>query len=1364
MLARDALENLTWIIQIQRKETFFLKRFIGKNSNECIDVGSDSSATIWIKEAFPKHVTLFVDTKSMQLRLKAHKKIICDYKDESKILTKNKEIVISLDTSETEITIKFKNSSIKNIIKYDMSTLDDFPLWNTVLKDYGKLVKIAEGDFTWIYSNGRNVLKILQPLYTRQMEYITHFISAANELLHSPLEQILPVDDLIVDDEISLYVWVGSCIEGQTLYQLLAQKRKLPEEMFISVMESVADFIRDLHLQEKLYGALNPEDIMIDSKNNVIILGHYRSQLILSEMCEEVSIIRGFSPISQVNSEKKWDKSTDIFLLGSLLYFWMIKEIPFRYLDKKEYFGFFEQGKIPPFNEIPEKYEELIKKSLYEPFEDIQVFLDTLHKAEITSSKIFSIESKEQPSIKSKDDYFGNFVLKKKLGRGYLGIVYEALDNRTNKMLILKKLNGDYKYENTIVREASNAMILEHKNILKILEVGKCGDTPYIAYQYVSGKNLEEYAEEEKLSVREKFLLIKELAQALKYAHVKGIVHRNIKPSNIIIDKDKKIYLVDFGLSTDLYINKMFDKQLKRDFLYHSPSLLFGNLSPLHDVYSLGAVLYKFLTNSFCSDSLYLPLWSKRKLSRDAESICSRSLAKNSKHRYQNASVFAEDIDKFLNHEPVVAQGFYWYTDIIRRYAFFRYIVFAVVAFFALIVIFQNNSQSEITKISTQKITEIKNKIDFLSIKYEDIYLQDLQKLKQVSYGLTMENTYMEQKIKQEQVQKMQQRYKAHLQSEILPLFEQLYIYEKNDLDKEKWIETVENILLLCSKEERNVYLAYYEKLKGKQKKIQDIAINTDINSLYLFKYEENLLGKKQLFPFDLEKKRVLAQHIHQEKGLRVQSINMLTSAVEFLLQKEYFESQEKLIAAIKKASNYIDAYHLLCVSIYMSSVQKNISPAFRVWQKKAYLVIDNSLLSVKDKATVKQKFSHNYIKKMSKMYEFLKKKNNQVLCLTSVVDRVRRLKINDFIYQINGHSIQTSLQLLQKIQGKKFVQCHIIRGYQLQKEKIPTSIFRSYSFYAQTTIPFVHVWKNGFLKTKKLLLFKKENNRVKTKNVKLPHGDYLLSAAEEYYPFSIRKRIIDGSLTKPRLNMHSFILPADLKDKYVMILHKGKSKKLQNTHGYLLGQYEVTLKEWKIFLEDIYRDKGKKEAKKYIPIISKNKPLFYINKGEFTQIVGEGDWPIFGITYKHVQGYISWKNKNLNKEWAKLGFRWRLPTSKEWEYAAEGSDKRTYVWGNYGNVQFCNTGFTMKHLLQPQPVGSFPDDTSPFMIKDMAGNVKEYVYIPKNNTYGLKGNSWNESFLQPIKFTWNTHKTIQYESCGLRLCAGIDPFVKGRK
>src|SRR6267143_3770659 len=263
------------------------------------------------------------------------------------------------------------------------------------------------------------------------------------------------------------------------------------------------------------------------------------------------------------------------------------------------------------------------------------------------------------------------------IGSGGMGKVYKAFDRQLMRAVALKFLRGgDAAVERKFLREAQAQARVDHAHVCRVYEVGRLADRPYIAMQYVSGKTLRDAVGE--LSFEEKLALMRDVAEAVHAAHQTGLVHRDIKPQNILVERGAdgpRPFVTDFGLARDLQSpGETADGTVLGTPQYMAPEQANGDLRSLDartDVYGLGATLYEVLTARppFEGGSQLQILFRMihedpkppRKLAAgmpaDAESVVLKCLEKEPARRYQTAKALAEDLQRVLDGEPVRARS-----------------------------------------------------------------------------------------------------------------------------------------------------------------------------------------------------------------------------------------------------------------------------------------------------------------------------------------------------------------------------------------------------------------------------------------------------------------------------------------------------------------------------------------------------------------------------------------------------------------------------------------------------------------------------------------------------------------------------------
>jgi len=273
---------------------------------------------------------------------------------------------------------------------------------------------------------------------------------------------------------------------------------------------------------------------------------------------------------------------------------------------------------------------------------------------------------------------FGDYELLEEIGRGGQGVVYRVHQKSLNRTVALKVIGlGPWATEAHLKRfrrEAAAAASLEHPGIVPIHEVGERDGQCYFSMKFIEGGQLDEVVRREPMPIRGAVELLAKVARTVHYAHEHGILHRDIKPGNILLDKNGEPHLTDFGLARLVEAESTVTATL--DVLgtpsYMAPEQAAGEttkLSKATDVYGLGAVLYQLLTGQppFAGGTTYetikLLLESEPrqlrllnpKVDRDLNTICVKCLEKDPKRRYSSALALAEDLEHWLKHEPIQA-------------------------------------------------------------------------------------------------------------------------------------------------------------------------------------------------------------------------------------------------------------------------------------------------------------------------------------------------------------------------------------------------------------------------------------------------------------------------------------------------------------------------------------------------------------------------------------------------------------------------------------------------------------------------------------------------------------------------------------
>ena len=555
----------------------------------------------------------------------------------------------------------------------------------TVLGDrYEILKRLGEGGMGAVYkARDRELdrllaLKVIRPELAGNPDILRRFkqeLILARQVTH---KNVIRIFDLGMADGCKFITM--DYIEGRDLKTILVERGKLKPEEAVPIFQQICRGLEAAHAEGVVHRDLKPQNIMVDANGRVWVMdfGLARS-MDLAGMTRTGALMGtpDYMSPEQARGEKV-DARSDLFSLGIIFYEVLTGKLPFvadtmmATLLKRV-----QEKAVPPCtidSAVPRNLSDLVMKCLEadreKRYQTIgEILADLAGEAAPVGASAAQVPAVSLAAVGPGTQFGSRYKIESLIGEGGMGKVYKAhdydLDRTVALKLVRQELASDPGAMQRFKQELLLASRISHRNILRIHDLGDVGGLKFISMAYVEGTDLHEViAKSGRLPAERAVKIAQQLASALEAAHAEGVVHRDLKPRNVLIDRGDQVYVSDFGLAKSLESDAATHMTRAGEVLgtprYMSPEQAESKPADHRsDIYSLGVILYEMVTGDapFAGNStvqvMYQHVTEKPKNPQVVNpavpdylaQIILKCLEKDPERRYQHAREILHDLE-----------------------------------------------------------------------------------------------------------------------------------------------------------------------------------------------------------------------------------------------------------------------------------------------------------------------------------------------------------------------------------------------------------------------------------------------------------------------------------------------------------------------------------------------------------------------------------------------------------------------------------------------------------------------------------------------------------------------------------------------
>jgi serine/threonine-protein kinase len=552
-------------------------------------------------------------------------------------------------------------------------------------------------------------IKVIDARYRDDPAYAERFVREAQAVATWRHENVVQI--FYADDQEGLYFFAMEYIEGLSLRELLLQYTAegglMPHDDVLRLGRAVANALDYAHQNGVIHRDVKPANVMVEGDGRVILTDFGLAMDVQQGSLGEVFGSSHYVAPEQARRSADAVPQSDLYALGVMLYEMLTGVVPFddpsptsvalQHLTQPpppprevnpNLNGETEAVLLKALSKSPqERYQtgtelvDALERALQMPARGQSLAAPSLSRMSVDEKVSLHLGASEEPAPprdaprQREDDLLGRqldeYRLDALLGRGGMARVYRGLDVRLKRYVAIKVIDAPFRADSDYVmrfeREAQAIAQLEHPHIVRVYRFGEAEDQLYIAMQYVEGADLgsvlASYREDgEFIEPQDAARIVREVCLALDYAHRQGIIHRDVKSANIVLDKEGRAVLTDFGLALLTELGTRGEIFGSPHYIAPEQAISSANVVTQSDLYALGVVLYEMFTGQLPFDAqdpldvamLHMtepprpPRELRPGISPELEAVILKALAKEPEERYQSGAGLADALDRAL--------------------------------------------------------------------------------------------------------------------------------------------------------------------------------------------------------------------------------------------------------------------------------------------------------------------------------------------------------------------------------------------------------------------------------------------------------------------------------------------------------------------------------------------------------------------------------------------------------------------------------------------------------------------------------------------------------------------------------------------